>query len=61
MVYDYSDCAQARQCGGHEVWETSVLSRPKRSVDCAKVVITHHGIYYIFTSVITVCKRWPAL
>ena len=27
----------------------------------AKVVITHHGIYYIFTSVITVCKRWPAL
>ena len=38
MVYHYSDCAGGPQYGGHEVLETSVLSRPKRSVERTKVV-----------------------
>ena len=36
----------SRKCEGHEVWETSVLSRSKRSVERTKVVIMR----YVFSS-----------
>ena len=50
MVYHYSDCAGGPQYGGHEVLETSVLSRPKRSVERTKVV-RYTMVFYVHMNI----------